>query len=74
MVKLILKAYIKNNVYKNVNRLLSKKQRQGFKKGSWKYQNPSEEEKNKKHQYGRERQRNLLKNKKQTLVEYIKNF
>ena len=32
MVKLILKGYIKNNVYKNVNRLLSKKTKAGFQK------------------------------------------
>ena len=46
MVKLILKAYIKNNVYKNVYRLLPKKKKGRLsKKAREKYQNPSEEEK-----------------------------
>ena len=36
------------------------------------YQDLSEEEKNRKHQYGRERYRNLPESKKQKLVEFKK--
>ena len=82
MVKLIIKAckaYKKNvkiifykffSIYKNVNRILSKKQRKAFKKAREKYQNLSEEEKDKKLQYAREQYRNLFEEEKEKKCQY----
>ena len=67
MVKLICKAYNKTDtiffynffsIYQNVNRILSKKNKEKLSKNARKrYQNLSEEEKNIKRQYARERYR-----------------
>ena len=50
------------------------KKRKASKKTRERYQNLSEENENKKHQYACERYRNLPEDEKQRLVEYIKNF
>ena len=75
-------------INKNVNRTLSKKQKQTFKKGQLKGIKMSLKKKKKRCKYARERYRNLseeekeknviivnifLKNEKQRIVEYIKN-
>ena len=85
MKKLIFQVYkklIKKNflinffpIYKNINWILWEKQRKVSKKTWERYQNLSEEEKNKKHQYSHEWYRNRPEDKKQKkLVEYGKNY
>ena len=49
-----------------------KKPKKGFKKSRKKYQNRSEEEKNKKPEYSCEQYKNLSKDEKPKLVEYRK--
>ena len=79
MVKLIFKAY-KNwcnlvlyiffPIYKNVNRILSEKQRKSSKKAGERYQNLSEEGKSKKWIYSRERYRNVWEEEKKKKCQY----
>ena len=73
--KLIFKAYQKNcwniflfffSVHKNV--IIIIKERKAFKKAHERYQNLSEEEKEKKRQYGHERYKNLFEDEKQRLL------
>ena len=60
-------------IYENVNRILSKKQRKTFKKGSLKSQNLSEKEKNKKRQFTRKRYRDLSEEEKEKNVNMAVN-
>ena len=45
-----------------------------FRKRSWRCQSFSQEEKEKKQQYGREQYRNLAEDEKQKLIEYRKKY
>ena len=54
---------MKNNYYK-------RKQGKAFKKGSWKVPKSSEEEKDKRRQYGHEQYRNLSEAEKETKPQY----
>ena len=79
MIQLIFKVHKKTDkiffhnffyIYKNVNWLLSKKQRKLSKKAPERYQNLYEEEKDKKWQYARERYRNLSKEETEKNNQY----
>ena len=59
-------------MYKNVNRIISKKIK-ALKKACERYQNHFEEEKNKKRQYAHERYRNLSEKKKKRSVNMAMN-
>ena len=74
MAKLIFKLYKKTDIiflynffslYKNVNRILSKKQKRFSKKACQRYQNLSEVEKDKNHQHTRKWYRNISKEQKE---------
>ena len=80
IVKLIFKARKKTYfynffcLYKNVNSILSKQLRKVFKKGSGTVPKLFWRRKNKNLEYGHERYKTFLKDKKQRLVEYANNL
>ena len=73
MIKHFLYIYIYFIYKKNVTWILSKNERKASKKASERYQNLSEEEKNKKQKYGCEQCRFFLKKKETKSIRMVMN-
>ena len=68
-IKTNQKYFVTSYIYNNANRKLSTKKKNASKKVWKRFQKFSEEEKEKKRQYGRKRYRNLLEDEKERLAE-----